>query len=328
MTNELYNIDISKIKKNPNMKPRKNPIHHNFVDDLAKVFTKFNMKEVSKLNTGGNNKIYKNEDFVVRISRLTLQPEDASFCRENHFDKMDKQRDEEMLTKAMKYNLSPRVYLISNISIDGNIHRYYVMESYTICLKRFITRRTVVNILKIPCCVYINSEEIYEDMAKQIYELCQKINEMGVVYYDFKADNILANVNNETGKVTLNMTDWDSEFCVEEPYLDGNEDVILFLNMCICGYYLYYYTGKNILYKYNESLYSEEKIEKILDILFTYDNDYITIILHYFYIPFGLTLKERNDFNIDDEKQVEYLKENIIYKMIYSARNISNIRKD
>ena len=94
------------------------------------------------------------------------------------------------------------------------------------------------------------------------------------------------------------MIDWDSEFCIEESYLQNNEDVVLFLNMCVCGYYMYIYLGLNILIYEINKLATPEIIEKSIDLLFKYDNEYITIILHYFYRPFGMKLRDKDEFDI------------------------------
>ena len=66
-TIDLRNLDVSKIKNNRYVKPKKNPIHKNFVDHIDKVFLKFNFNYSCYHDEGGFNKIYKNENFVLRI---------------------------------------------------------------------------------------------------------------------------------------------------------------------------------------------------------------------------------------------------------------------
>ena len=146
ITRDLYNINIEKLKINPDMKPRRNPIHVDFIDDLDKIFEKFGLNEHDHLFNGGNNKVYKNDNFALRISRVKYKLDTEKFNCDKHLDIEQKMRDEEMLRKALKYKLSPRVYIFSNVKINNNIHRYCVMESYTTCLSVFIKRVKSIDI--------------------------------------------------------------------------------------------------------------------------------------------------------------------------------------
>ena len=319
MTTDLRNLNVDKIKGNPNMKPKRNPIHMDFIDDSSQVFKKFNLKDSDKLFNGGHNTIYINDDFTLRITRLTFQPENEEFDNDVHMNTNQKMNDEIVLKKALKHKLSPRVYLFSNIMINDKIHRYCVMESYNTCLSKFLKRRKYVNVLKKTECVYKNKDEIFEDIASQVKTLCEKIIEMGIVYYDFKPDNIVVNIDDNTGKISLNMIDWDSEFCVEEEYLKDNEDAVLFLNMCICGYYMYIYIGLNVLMYEINKMMTPNLIDKCVYLLFKYDNEYITIILHYFYKSFGMKLNEKDDFDVNDIAEREFLKKRVIDQMMKCA---------
>ena len=53
MTTDLRNLNVDMLKNNPNMKPKRNPIHSGFVDDYTQVFKKFNFKDSDKLINGG-----------------------------------------------------------------------------------------------------------------------------------------------------------------------------------------------------------------------------------------------------------------------------------
>ena len=323
ITTDLYNINVEKLKINPDMKPRRNPIHVDFIDDLDKIFEKFGLKEHDHLFNGGHNKVYKNDNFALRISRVKYKLDSEKFHCDKHLDIEQKMRDEEMLRKALKYKLSPRVYIFSNVKINNNIHRYCVMESYTTCLSVFIKRVKFKKVLATPECLYKAEMDIYEDIASQIVDICQRIIDINVVYYDFKPDNIVLNIDETTGKVELNMIDWDSEFCMEELFLKGNEDAVLFLNLCICGYYMYIYCRFNILYKEIQKRYTTEIIEKIIKLIVEYDNEYITIILHYFHTSFNMTFDEAKNFDIDNIDQKDRLIRIIREKMLYCARCLS-----
>ena len=323
ITRDLYNINIEKLKINPDMKPRRNPIHVDFIDDLDRIFEKFGLNEHDHLFNGGHNKVYKNDNFALRISRVKYKLDTEKFHCDKHLDIEQKMRDEEMLRKALKYKLSPRVYIFSNVKINNNIHRYCVMESYTTCLSVFIKRVKFKKVLATPECLYKAEMDIYEDIASQIVDICQRIIDINVVYYDFKPDNIVLNIDETTGKVEINMIDWDSEFCMEELFLKGNEDAVLFLNLCICGYYMYIYCRFNILYKEIQKRYTTEIIEKIIKLIVEYDNEYITIILHYFHTSFNMTFDEAKNFDIDNIDQKDRLIRIIREKMLYCARCLS-----
>jgi hypothetical protein len=323
MTIDLRNLNVDMLINHHNMKPKRNPIQVSFVDDYTQVFKKFNFKDCDKLINGGHNTIYINNDFTLRISRLIFKPENETFNYDIHMNETQKMKDEDMLRKAIKYKISPRVYLFSNIKINDNIHRYCVMESYTTCLTKFIKRVKFKKVLETPECLYKAEMDIYEDIASQIVDICQRIIDINVVYYDFKSDNIVVNIDEITGKITLNMIDWDSEFCVEEYFLKGNEDAVLFLNLCICGYYMYIYCRFNILYKEIQKRYTTEIIEKIIKLIVEYDNEYITIILHYFHTSFDMTFNEVKNFDIDDIDQKDRLIHVIRKRMLYYARCLS-----
>ena len=319
MTIDLYNIDVDKLKRNPNMKPKRNPLHLDFLDDSNSIFDKFGFDKGHNLLNGGHNKIYKNDNFTLRISRMRFQLPNEKFDYDKHLNIGQTMKDEMILKKALKNKLSPNVYLFSNIKMDEYIYRYSIMESYTTCLSKFIKFRQVSKSLNVEHSLYQNATSVYEDIASQIVGICQKIINMGIVYYDFKSDNIVLNIDSETGKVDVNMIDWDSQFCVEESFLKDNKEAILFLNLCICGYYMYTYCRLNILCHEIKKLYNSEIIDKVIYLIFELDNEYITIILHYFYISFDMKYTEKQRFNIDDLDQREYLKRKIIENLINCA---------
>jgi hypothetical protein len=322
-TNELYNIDISKIMKNPDMKPRKNPIHINFVDKQEKVFSKFDISDNDYLGHGGHNIVYKSDNFTLRISRSVFDTDDEPMDQNKFISKSQKTRDEEVLRKAIKHGLSPRVYLLSNIEMDGKIHRYCIMESYDITLSKFIRQRKMNNIVKLEQCHYGNVDSICSDISEQLMDLSERVTDIGIVYYDFKPDNVVMNIDSVTGKVSLKLIDWDGEFCIEESWAHEYRDTITFLNLTICAYYLYYYYNCNILCKTVRQLYSREKIYKIFEIFSKYGNQYITIILHYFHRSFGMSELEKDSF---DEKKNDDMKrlEKKICHMIKCGTRLSN----
>ena len=120
----------------------------------------------------------------------------------------------------------------------------------------------------------------------------------------------------------MRLIDWDSVFCVEEPYIDGNEDAIVFLNVVICAYYLHYYYNNNILHKFIKDLYTREKMETIFDILFEKPNEFLTIVMHYFYQSFGMLESDIKAFDIYNKYHVNSLQKNIV-KMIKASCHIT-----
>ena len=68
---------------------------------------------------------------------------------------------------------------------------------------------------------------------------------MGYIYYDFKPDNIVVNINK--GYVVLKVIDWDSEFCVCEPWMFQDDiemqehinEGIRFINLLMISFCLY-----------------------------------------------------------------------------------------
>ena len=53
-TNELHILDIEKMKKMREIKPRKNPLHERFVDNWEHVFNKFGFKNKHYFTYGFN----------------------------------------------------------------------------------------------------------------------------------------------------------------------------------------------------------------------------------------------------------------------------------
>ena len=82
---------------------------------------------------------------------------------------------------------------------------------------------------------------------------------------------------------------------------------------------MYTYCRLNILCHEIKKLYNSEIIDKVIYLIFELDNEYITIILHYFYISFDMKYTEKQRFNIDDLDQREYLKRKIIENLINCA---------
>lgn len=319
-TNELYCLDVSKIRKNPNMKPRRNPIHKDFVDTCEKVFEKFDISEKHYLGKGGHNIIYKTDTFTLRISKTVLSEANESENREIYISKNQKARDEHILQKAIKHGLSPRVYMFSNIKMKGQIHRYCILESYDTCLTKFVRQSKSSEIMKMEHCCYESTDDIFKDIGNQLVELSNRILDMGIVYYDFKPDNVVVNIDKETGKLSLNMIDWDCELCAQETWIENNKDAITFLNLVICAFYMYHYFNYNILCDKVRELYTREKLDAIFVILCDEENDYVTVIMHYFYLTFGMTLQEKQDFDISHRYHADFMKKNMCNVIKYACK--------
>ena len=90
-TNDLRNINKDKLISNPNMKPMKNPIHRHFTDEIKDVFERFGFALKDYYGKGGHNNIYRNKQFVFRITKLYLNLEDESkFDEDKHLDIQEK----------------------------------------------------------------------------------------------------------------------------------------------------------------------------------------------------------------------------------------------
>ena len=177
---ELRNINIEQLKNNPNMKPKRNPIHKNFIDDKQRVFDKFGLNEPKQI-MGGNNTIYYNSDFAIRISKLVLNVSNEKYDFDKHIDVDVKNTDEEIMKKAIKHGLCPRVYMFGNILMDHKIHRYCVMESYDTSLRRFLKKEQYIKLLKSENCIYESINELNKDISDQIVDLCKRTRAMNIV---------------------------------------------------------------------------------------------------------------------------------------------------
>jgi serine/threonine protein kinase len=316
---ELRNINIEQLKNNPNMKPKRNPIHKNFIDDKQRVFDKFGLNEPKQI-MGGNNTIYYNSDFAIRISKLVLNISNEKYDFDKHIDVDVKNTDEEIMKKAIKHGLCPRVYMFGNILMDHKIHRYCVMESYDTSLRRFLKKEQYIKLLKSENCIYKSINELNKDISDQIVDLCKRTRAMNIVYYDFKPDNIVLKIEN--GRVILNMIDWDEDFCIEEKWLQEYGEAVDFLNLVICAYFMYYYGNYNILYSFIKETYTRELINDIFNIIIKTKNQYLTIIIHYFYKSFGMSEeeKERFDYNFRNEGTRMFVKTKICDMIKTSCR--------
>ena len=323
ITNELRNIDIEKIKENPDMKAKRNPIFSGYVDDKSEVFDKFDFREYKQISTGGNNIIYYNKDFIIRISKRILNVKNELYDNLIHLNIPEKNHDELMMRNAIRFGLCPRTYIYSNIKINDKIHRYCVMEAYDTCLCKFLNNKKVVKIMEYENKCYGSIQEILQDITAQIIDLNKRIIDMKIVYYDFKPGNIVLNIDNTTGKITANMIDWDTEFCVKETWLQENKDAVEFLNLLVLAFFLFHYHKYNFLHQVIKEKYSPELFENVFSVLFETTNEYLTVILHYFYRPFGLSEVEKDAFEPTDNS-IFFLKRQITNIMLKSAMKFDN----
>lgn len=344
-TLELRNIDVEKIKKNMKMKPRRNPIHKDFVDNCDDVFNKFDISLI-QVGKGGHNIVYKNDHFVLRISRFILRDMSVDTSGNNidmddnknendndkYIDKSLKLKDESILLKAVKKDLSPRVYMLGNISIKGFVHRYCIMEAYDISLTSFIKRMKYNDLLTLEKSRYKNKDEIFEHIVEQVCENIDNILHANIVYYDIKPENIVLRTHKETGEISIKFIDWDSDFCVEEPWLYTgtdeeclkNKECVKFLNICTIGYYMYRYMNCNIFFKkvkdygdFSNLLLTSYKL--VLD----EDSQFMTIMLEYFYRGFRMTEKEKDELDVEKASDRLLMKKNILH-MVETAATSSH----
>lgn len=324
-TNELRNINIDNIINNKNMKAKKNPIHIDFIDDINDVFKKFIFNEKNYHGKSGHNFIFKNKNFILRISNQIFKTNDNDDSDEKnktdndiYINKDYKYKDEENLIKAVKKNLSPRVYYLGNILINTNIHRYAIIESYDTTLKTFIGKKLYLQILNSDN-NYNNVEEILDDILYQIFCIIETLFNSNYIFYDIKPNNIVINFSKDQ-KINLKFIDWDSDFCIEEEWLlenDKNIKIIKFISLLIISFYSLVYLNNNIFYKYLEKLYDESDLELIYKIMLDDKNQYLIIILTYFYKSFEIKYYQISFYfkNINNNSIYDNMKNNIL-KMI------------
>jgi len=325
-TNELRNVDIEKLLKNPGMKPRKNPIHRRFVDERDDVFRKFQIKNETYYEKGNHNLVYRNDDFVIRISRKIFYLENEDFScnkidNDTYIDYDIKAEDERILLKAIKADLSPRVYYFGNIKVQENLHRFAVFEAYSYPLSKFIKYGKHRKMLEMDG-YYKNMDEIYDDIVYQICDLLDKTLELDIVYYDIKPENVVIKMNNNE-RLIVKLIDWDSDFCIEEKWVneDNNRECAKYLMLLtISGFMLRYYNC-NIFYKKIEELYEPTMQNTINKLLFDMDNEFIYILVHYFYRCFGMNEYERDNFNVKDNEFSERMEKQIL-SMIRKCKNM------
>ena len=315
-TNELWNINIETLRKNPDMKPKKNPMHNRFVDRSVDVFNKFDIP-LEYTDRGAHNYIFRNDYFAIRISRkkfmLLTNNEFDQHVEDNNDDYISfrtKSQDEVMLAKACKTGISPRVYYYGNILIDDNVHRFCVFESYRTSLCKFIRRNKALTIIDDNDneVTYYNSlQEIADDIVGQMEDLINNVVSQNIVYYDLKPENVVINYD-KNNRVLLKIIDWDSDFCIEEWFMDTEEykECAKFLMMLIICAYMNIYLKNKMFNKRLGELYDEKMLPTLYYLLFDTNSEFITIILQYFYNSFGMTLQSKDNF---DERN-EFMKEN------------------
>ena len=339
-TNDLRILDINKINKNKNMKPRTNPIHSKFVDNIVDVFKKFNFNENDFYGKGGFNKIYKNKSFILRITRKILNNNNKlkelnktrnvenvvesvvenvvevledlkEFNEKDKYINIDYQKlSEKILVKAIKNNLSPHVYYFGNININNFIHRYMIMEAYTMSLDVFFKNHEYLYIQN-NYNYYKDYGDLMDSVGFDLIKIFEKLNSINFVYYDVKPENIVVNVNS-IGKIDLKLIDWDCEYIDEIEWISNyeNKEYIVFLNLLIISYFVNIFYKKKFLKKILRNMYISIKIITLYELL-DYLPKYRYILKHYFFgdCSFNKNENQENQENQENEK----LKKLILY---------------
>ena len=313
LTNELRNVNIAKIEQNPFMKPRKNPIHEDYADDSNNIFNVFSISESDFYTEKGHNIIYKTEKFTLRISKRTF-PKDNNTDLQNFID--DQKQDETLMAKVAKKNISPQVYFIGNILYNNNLHRFYILQTYQFSLFQFIKNIPLREILNYG--YYKNIEEVFDDISNQLYTLFVNLIKMKYIYYDIKPENAVININNN-GSIILKLIDFDSEWCIQEEWIENNEETILFISILLMAYGCYYYLNNNIFYNLIRSKYKPSLIEPIKNILSDLNNEYNIILITYFWKSFNMTEKQKEEFDArDNDSKVAFLKKYAYFMLKYA----------
>ena len=293
-TNELRIIDIDKITNYKNIKPKKNPIHSNFVDNIFDVFKKFNFEENNFFGKGGFNKIYKNKRFILRITKKILYVNDIeqksieniedlkNFNEKDKYINIETQKlSEQILIKAIKNNLSPRVYFFGNIYINEFIHRYMIMEAYTMSLDIFFKNHEFLNIQN-KYGYYKDYGDLLDNIGNKLIEIHEKLIEINYIFYDIKPDNIVIHVNSD-GKIDLKLIDWDCEYIDVITWINNykNKKCIIFLNLLIVSYFVNIFYNKKFLKNILKNMYYPKIMDDLIEIL-DYLPKYNFVLKHYF----------------------------------------------
>jgi tRNA A-37 threonylcarbamoyl transferase component Bud32 len=304
MTNDLRNIDISQLLKNPNMKPKKNPIHQNFADSIQHVFEKFGFSKEDYYGKGGHNKIYQNDRFVLRITKLRLNPgSDSDFDKNLHLDVEEKYDDEKMFLQAVKRGLCPNIYFLGNIENNGHINRYMVMEKYDYTLCKFLSSNQSEKVLE-SSKYYESNDAIQKDICDQIIDILGKLTKMGIVYYDLTSRNIVLR-QNKHGRIEVKFVDWDCDLCREESWLDPNEKIlresVVYLYLMLLDFFLLSYIKQRIFKEEMFSRITTDILDKVRELLLDYNkNEYGFLFIHYFHNIMFISKDDALNFNKKD----------------------------
>tara|TARA_Y100000022_G_scaffold136372_1_gene118493 strand:+ start:580 stop:1626 length:1047 start_codon:yes stop_codon:yes gene_type:complete len=311
-TNELRNINKQDLIKKPTMKPKKNPIHMDYVDRIEDVFEKFGFVLKNYSGKGGHNNVYQNDNFVLRITKLSLNQEDESKFDENkHLDIGEKYYDEKIFLKAVKKNLCPNIYFLGNLEAKGVVYRYMIMEKYTYTLKSFIQFRQHKTLLE-KSNYYEDEEAIYKDIADQIIVLLEKTIQNNIVYYDLTPNNIVMRLTEE-GRLQVKLIDWDADLCREEPWLRDSENrdlmnkTVLYLSVMLLDYFVLVYLKRQIFKHEYQIRYRDDVWECLKELLMEFDSNlFAYMLVNYFFKELNASLYEKDNFEeLQYEKRVK-----------------------
>lgn len=326
-TNELRNVDIKKIMKNPDMKPKKNPIHYSFVDTYDDIISKFDISNnMVSIENGANNTVFKNNNFTLRISKRIFHPskrnikDDATPFNNNlHIKDEIKIADEQMLQFAVKRKWSPRVYYFGNMLWKNNIHRVCISESYDTTLAKFIKKHECHKLVG-KYKKYETHNDVFHDIVEQISELIDDILSYDIIYYDLKPENIVIRYTSEG--IVVKFIDWDSDFCCQESWIDNDymKQCIKFLNYVTIAGYCYRYFNNNIFNIKIIDSFDSSMLPQIHKILFVIDSEFLTILVHYLHRILGVKTKNIEEINFREYKTQTILKNGFL-QLVNSTTN-------
>lgn len=314
-TNELRNIVKHVLIEKPSMKPKKNPIHMDYVDRIEDVFDKFGFVLKDYSGKGGHNSVYQNDNFVLRITKLSLnQEEESKFDETKHIDIQEKYHDERLFLKAVKKDLCPNIYFLGNLEAKGVVYRYMIMEKYTYTLKSFIQLKQHKSLLE-KSKYYQDQPSIYKDIAGQIIALLEKTIQNDIVYYDLTPNNIVLRLTDE-GRLQVKLIDWDSDLCCEEEWLKDAENrnltnnAVLYISLMLLDYFLFVYLKCSIFNDEYQVRYRDDMWEKVKEIFMDFDkNIFAYMMVNYFHKQLNMTSQERDNFqSLQLEKKKQFTK--------------------
>tara|TARA_Y100000816_G_scaffold157179_1_gene112173 strand:- start:3679 stop:3972 length:294 start_codon:yes stop_codon:yes gene_type:complete len=84
------------------------------------------------------------------------------------------------------------------------------------------------------------------------------------------------------------------------------------MEIFILGFYMYRFYNHNIFYSKIIELYNETIKKNLVKILFDVDNEFLHIILNYFYRSMSMSEYEKENFDYGDDKMIKKIEKEML----------------